>query len=298
MLLSTILQNAAPYVLAATGCLLADRAGVVNIASEGMMLFGALAAVLGAGYSGFGLVGLLAAIVVASLLAAILAIFHLHLRANLILAGLAVNLLATGGTVLVLYSLTGRTGDSSGIPQGSLPEIAIPGAEHVPVLASLSGQSIVVWLALISLPATLYLWHRTRLGLYIRAAGESESALVESGLRPNRVRWAALLLSGLLCGMAGAQLSLSTTHGFVRDMVAGRGFIALGAMYLGARTPVGTFVAASLFGVLDAVATVLQVRTNFSTQILLSIPYVAILLALFLNGQRLRRVRRGIGGVS
>jgi simple sugar transport system permease protein len=148
---------------------------------------------------------------------------------------------------------------------------------------------VLVYAALLSLPAVGWLLFRTRLGTHIRAVGESEAAVVEAGLSPRGVKWRALLLSGGFCALAGAQLSMSTTTTFVRDMTAGRGFIALGAVYLGAKHPVGTFIAAVIFGVFESLATLLQVNTTFPTELLLMLPYVATLAALIVDGQRRRR---------
>jgi simple sugar transport system permease protein len=289
MFLHDVWQNAAPYILAAMGGLITERAGVINIALEGLMLVGALAGVLVAHYTHVPLAGVLGAVAVGVAFVALLALFHLRFGADLILSGLALNLLAAGGTVYVLFAITGSTGDSSKLRSYPLGDIRIPGVDSVPLLESLSRQSVLVYAALLSLPAVGWLLYRTRLGTHIRAVGESEAAVVEAGLSPRGVKWRALLLSGGLCALAGAQLSMSTTTTFVRDMTAGRGFIALGAVYLGAKHPVGTFVAAVIFGVFESLATLLQVNTKFPTELLLMLPYVATLAALIVDGQRRRR---------
>ena len=244
MFLHDTLQNATPFILAAMAGLLCDRAGAINIALEGLMLAGALAGVVVASLVGYSYAGLLGAMAIGVVVAAILAVVALHLHANIILAGFALNLLVAGGTVYFLYATTGSVANSSGFEPEPLPQLGWSGLEDVPVLGSLSGHSIIVYLALASIPAIAWFMHRTRTGTYIRAVGENEDAVVEAGLRPRMIRWQALLMSGALCGLAGAQLSMDTTHSFVRDMTQGRGFIALGAVYLGARHPVGTGLAA------------------------------------------------------
>jgi simple sugar transport system permease protein len=289
MFLHDVWQNAAPYILAAMGGLITERAGVINIALEGLMLVGALAAVLVAHYTHVPMIGVLGAVAVGVAFVALLALFHLRFGADLILSGLALNLLAAGGTVYVLFAITGSTGDSSKLRSYPLSDIRIPGVDSIPLLESLSRQSVLVYAALLSLPAVGWLLFRTRLGTHIRAVGESEAAVVEAGLSPRGVKWRALLLSGGFCALAGAQLSMSTTTTFVRDMTAGRGFIALGAVYLGAKHPVGTFIAAVIFGVFESLATLLQVNTTFPTELLLMLPYVATLAALIVDGQRRRR---------
>jgi simple sugar transport system permease protein len=294
MFLHDLWQNAAPYVLAAMAGLITERAGVINIALEGIMLVGALAAVLIAHYTETPAAGIVGAVLAGMAFVALMAVFHLRFGADLILSGLALNLIAAGGTVYILFVITGATGDASSLRSYPLSDIRIPGVDSVPLLDSLSGQSILVYLALLSLPAVAWLLYRTRLGTHIRAVGESEAAVVEAGLSPVAIKWKALLLSGALCAMAGAQLSMSTTTTFVRDMTAGRGFIALGAVYLGAKHPLGTFIAALVFGAFESLATLLQVNTKFPTELVLMLPYLATLVALILDGQRRRRIKANL----
>jgi general nucleoside transport system permease protein len=289
MFLHDTLQNAAPFILAAMAGLLCDRAGAINIALEGLMLAGALAGVVVASVVGYSYAGLVGAMAVGVAFAAVLAVVALHLRANIILAGFALNLLIAGGTVYFLYATTGSVADSSGFEPEPLPQLGWGALDSVPVLDSLSGHSIVVYLALVSVPAIAWFLHRTRTGTYIRAVGENEAAVVEAGLRPRAIRWQALLMSGALCGLAGAQLSMDTTHSFVRDMTQGRGFIALGAVYLGARHPVGTGLAALALGAFEALATTIQVETQAPTEAVQALPYVATIVALVIAGARMRK---------
>jgi ABC-type uncharacterized transport system permease subunit len=291
MFLYDTLQNAAPFILAAMAGLLCDRAGAINIALEGLMLAGALAGVVVASLAGFSLAGLAGAMAVGVAFAALLAFVALHLRANIILAGFALNLLIAGGTVYFLYATTGAVADSSGFPSQPLPELGAGALQSVPVVSSLLGHSILVYIALASIPAVAWFLYRTRTGTYIRAVGENEAAVVEAGLRPRAIRWQALLMSGALCGLAGAQLSMDTTHSFVRDMTQGRGFIALGAVYLGARHPVGTGIAALAFGAFETLATTLQVEAEAPTELVEALPYLATIAALVIAGARLRRRR-------
>jgi len=299
MFLHDVVQNATPYILAAMGGLVALRAGVINIALEGIMLAAALTAVLVASSTAIPLIGVGAAIAAGVAFVAVLGLFHLHLKADLILAGFALNLVAAGGTVYVLYAATGSTSDASSLTAHPLSPIALPGIDAIPVLDSLSDQSVITYVALLSLPAVAWLLYRTRLGLHIRAVGESPAAVVEAGLRPRLIQWKALAICGGLAALAGVQLSMSTTTTFVRDMTAGRGFIALGAIYLGAKHPVGTFVAAIVFGVLDTLVTTLQIDASFPTDVVLMLPYVATLVALLVYARRAtRRERAALRGAE
>ena len=289
MIEGTILLNATPYLLAALGCLLTVRAGVINIAIEGFMLAGALGGVVVSGATQNPYLGAAGAAVVGTMLAAFLAFVHLHLRADIILSGLAMNLLAAGTTIVVLLALTGSTFDGSSLNSVPLPAVDLPWLADVPLLRGLAAASPLTWLALAAIPTVTWVYYNTRLGLAIRATGDNASALVEAGRSPRRYQWIALLLSGAMAGLAGAQLSMFTTSTFVRDMVQGRGFIALGAVYLGLRHPVGTAMAAIVFGFFEALSTILQTRTEYPTEVILALPYAATIIALALAGIKARR---------
>lgn len=294
MLLASTLDHATPLVLAALGCLIAVRAGVINIAIEGIMLAGAFAAAAVAATTGQPWLGLAAAAAVGVATVAVLAWSHLHLGADPVLAGIAVNLLAAGATVAGLYALTRTSDGQSSLDVAPLAPVPLPFLADVPVLGAFAAASPLTWLTLLVAPLLVWCYAHTRAGLWVRAVGDNPSAAVEAGLSPLRIRWNALLASGLLAGVAGAQLSLFTTNTFVRDMTQGRGFIALGAVYLGLRHPVGTIIAATTFGVFEALSTVIQVRTSLPTDPILALPYVATIVALAVSGVRVLRRRRGL----
>ena len=289
MIESVVLLNATPYALAALGCLISVRAGVINISIEGSMLAGALGGVMASGATHNPYLGVLGALATGASLSALLAFVHLHLKADLILAGLAINLLAAGGTVVVLLATTGSTYDGTSLNSVTLSPVSLPWLTDVPILRGLSAASPLTWVAIVTVPLITWVYYNTPLGLAIRAAGNNETALIEAGRSPLRYRWIALLLSGALAGIAGAQLSMFTTSTFVRDMVQGRGFIALGAVYLGLRHPVWTALAAVAFGIFDALSTILQTRTDYPTELILALPYAATIAALSLVGLRNRR---------
>lgn len=294
MFLASVLELATPLILAALGCLLTVRAGVVNIGLDGMMLGGAFA---GAAVSATLLgpwVGLLAAAAVGAILAMILAVAHLRFGADIILSGIAVNLLAAGGTVLALVALTRDTGTVQNIRSTPLPAVDLPFLSGIPVLDALSAASPLTWLLILGVPVFVWMYFNSRWGLWTRAVGDNPSAVVEAGISPQRVQWGALIASGVLAGLAGAQLSMFTTSTFVRDMVQGRGFIALAAVYLGLKHPVGTLFAATAFGLFEALATVLQVRTTIPTDPILALPYIVTIIALAVSGMRYLVKRGGL----
>lgn len=285
MFLETALDLATPLILAALGCLLTVRAGVVNIGIEGTMLSGAF---VGTALSvSFGpWVGLLGAAVIGLGMSALLAWSHLHLGADIILAGIAINLIAAGGTVTALFALTRGTQDQGSMRATPLPEIPLSMLDGLPVLGAVAHASPITWFMLLMLPGFIWAYFNSKQGIWMRAAGDNAPAVIEAGISPRRIQWTALLASGLLAGVAGAQLSLFTSSIFVRDMVQGRGFIALAAVYLGLKHPVGTLIAAACFGAFDALSTILQVRTTIPTDPILALPYIATMLALALSGLR------------
>lgn len=286
MFLASVLELATPLILAGLGCLLTVRAGVVNIGLDGMMLGGAF---VGAAISTTLLgpwIGLLAAGLIGALLAAVLAWAHLRFGADIILAGIAVNLLAAGGTVLALVAITRGDGSAQAIRSVPLPAVELPFLAGIPVLDALSSASPLTWLLILGVPVFVWMYFNSRWGLWTRAVGDNRAAVIEAGISPVRVQWGALLTSGALAGLAGAQLSMFITSTFVRDMVQGRGFIALAAVYLGLKHPVGTLIAATAFGAFEALATVLQVRTTIPTDPVLALPYVVTIIALAVSGVR------------
>lgn len=294
MFLASSLELATPLLLAALGCLLTVRAGVINIGIEGMMLSGAFvgAAVSVTSLGPWG--GLFFAAVIGVVLASVLAWANLRLGADIVLAGIAINLIAAGGTVTALYAVTRTSLGVGNLQSVPLPTIQLPFLEGIPVLGMFASQSPITWLTIVLIPVFIWAYFNTRAGIWIRAVGDNPPAVIEAGISPAKVQWGALLASGLLSGIAGAQMSLFTTNTFVRDMTQGRGFIALAAVYLGVRHPVGTLIAASAFGMFEALSTVLQVRTSFPTDPILALPYVVTVVALAVAGIRYLKRRGGL----
>lgn len=290
--LYTLIRISTPLILAAMGGLIADQSGAINIALEGLMLMGAFTALVFSGWSQNSAIGLVMAMVSGILLSALLALFHLHLKADIILAGIAINILALGLTSFLMFLITGIKGYSSGIAVDALPDIEIPILQSAPFFKSFSGHSIISYFSLLSVVCTYLFLYKTVLGLRLRSVGSNPSAGLASGISVIKIQWLAILISGALCGLAGAQLSISTTKLFVTGMVQGRGFIALAAVLLGGRKPLRVFLGALLFGAFDALSNTFQVLTNFPSQFIYIIPYVATLIALVVYGQQSRKARQ------
>jgi simple sugar transport system permease protein len=264
-----------PYTLAAVGATFSERGGVVNIALEGMLLGGAFAAVLGTYVSGNPWIGALAALGGGVLAALLHAIVSITFKADQIISGVALNLLAIGVTKFLLKLVFGSSSNSSRVP-GLNDTIPAPLA-HAPILGLLATNSLVVLTVLIVALAHLVLFH-TRFGLRLRAVGEHPEAADTAGLSVSGLRYAGVLISGLLAGLGGAWLAFDQ-HSFTDGMSSGRGYIALAAMIVGKWTPLGAAAACVLF----AVAETLQIRLqggHIPAQFLQMLPYLATMIAL------------------
>jgi general nucleoside transport system permease protein len=284
--LASVLRISTPLILPALGGLVSDLSGAVNIALEGIMLASAFAGVIVSAYTHSWAIGVLAGIGAGVFVAALLAFFHLYLKTDIILAGIALNIMCTGGTVFLLYVLTGDKGNSSSLASGMVPNIDIPWVQNLPFIGTLiSGQNIFVWLAFILTFLTAVLLYRTRLGVHIRAVGENATAAESVGINVLRTRLIALLLSGFLASLGGLDLSMAYLTLFQREMTSGRGFIALAAVYLGGRNPWGTLIAAVIFGLADALSNQLG-SLNIPSQLVQMIPYAATIIALVVYALR------------
>lgn len=284
-----ILRVTTPILLAALGGLISELAGVINIALEGTMLVAAFTGVVGSAYTQSAWIGMLAALVASLVFSALLAFFHIDLRADIILAGLAMNILASGGTIFVLYTLTGDKGSSSKLASLTMPYIDIPLLGEIPLIGPvINKQNVMVYVAFLLVPVVWALLYRTVLGQHIRAVGANPAAAATAGIDVRRVRYVALLLSGLLAGLGGIHMGMGYLQLFQRDMTAGRGFIALAAVYMGARHPVGTMAAALIFGAADALAAQLG-SLKIPPQWVQMIPYAATVIALAVHAVAQRR---------
>jgi simple sugar transport system permease protein len=272
------LRFAAPLTLAALGGVISERSGVVNIAMEGMMLIGAFFAVLVAAATHDIVLATLASVLCGGLIAAIHGVASIHLRANQIVSGMAINLLALGLTSFLMFRFFATNGSPSDIP--ALPDVKLPVINGIPFLGAVIGdQNIVVWLSILAVPLTWWFLFRTRLGLRIRAVGEHPRAADTLGISVFGIRYLCVILSGLLSGLGGAYLSLSVAHSFSDNMTSGAGFIALAAMIFGKWNPVGAFLACLLFGFGQSLGINLQ-GTGFPDQLVATTPYVLTVVAL------------------
>lgn len=282
----SILRVTTPIMFAAMGMVVANTAGIPNIALEGIMLIAAFVGMMMSVVTGSAWGGLLFAILCGLAAAGILAFFTLYYRANVILGGIAINSFASGGTVFALYLFCHDKGTSASVVSGVLPQIEIPLINKIPVLGEIiSGHNILTYIAVISVIAVYILLKRTSLGFHIRAVGENEHAAESVGIHVTRVKATALLISGFLASLGGAFMSMGYVSWFSRDMVAGRGWIAVAAEAMGCSHPLGTALASLLFGTADAFANAVGVL-GWPADLVRTIPYCVTLFGLILFSVR------------
>lgn len=224
--------------------------------------------------------GLIMALATAVAFAGILAFFTLYYKTNIILGGIALNSLASGGTVFFLYLVAQDKGTSVSLASKTLPNLNIPIVQSIPVIGKiLSGHNILTYISVLAVIFTWLLLKRTSLGYHIRAVGEKKEAAESVGISVVRTQAAALLLSGLMCGFGGAFMSMGYVSWFSRDMVSGRGWIALAAEAMGRQTAVGSAATSLLFGVADAVSNA-AATMGLPSDLVKTIPYFATLIGL------------------
>ncbi len=293
-LLNSLLRFTTPILLAALGGALCDRVGLFNIALEGMILVGAFAAIVGDYYTTSALGGVLAACLASGLVAAIFAVMSVTLKGDTVVLGIAINLFASGLTAYLLRGLFHVQGAFQDPRLVGLGNIQIPILKDIPVLGPLlSGQTLLVYLSLFLLAAIYVMLYHTPVGLQMRGIGEQPEAAKTLGVRVNLLRYLAVILSGIFCGLAGAQLSIGIVTLFVQDMAAGRGWIAVVAVMLGQSNPLWVFVASIFFGFANSLGYRLQ-GLGLPSQFTGMLPYVVTLLAFLLIRTRQKRRRSAL----
>jgi ABC-type uncharacterized transport system permease subunit len=288
LLVAATVRGAAPLVLAALGGLFAERSGIVDIAIEGKMLASAFAAAATAAVTGSAWVGLAAGLGAAVALALAHGVACITYQGNQVVSGMALNITVSGLTA-VLGNAWFQQGGQTPLLGGAarFVPMQLPGAAAlagVPGLGLLygeivSGHNVLVYAAALAVPVVAWLVYRTRFGLRLRAVGESPGAVDTAGVSVAGTRYRALVLSGVLCGLAGAYLSIAHNAAFIRDMSAGKGYLALAALIFGQWRPVPTLGACLLFAFADAAqarlqGTPLPLVGVVPVQLIQALPYV------------------------
>ena len=272
-------RSATPVLLTTLGAMIASRAGTNNIALEGTMLISAFVGVVVSAFTQSAWIGFLGALISGFIVSNILAYFVLKLKSNSVISGIAINMLASGGTIFVLYLITGEKGASTSLASLKLPSLTIPFLEDIPVIGTvISGHHILTYASLILVVVVWYMFKHTRLGMHIRAVGESPEAAESVGIPVQRVKYIALSLSGLLTAMAGAFLSMGYVGLFSSGMTAGRGYIALATQAIAAGNAVIGMLASLLFGFCQSLSNYLQ-SSSIPLQFVQMMPYLIIIIA-------------------
>ncbi|MBV9838991.1 MAG: ABC transporter permease [Solirubrobacterales bacterium] len=277
-LVAATLRYATPLLFGALGGLISESSGVINVGLEGMMLMGCFWGVYGADLLGSWVWGLVVASVAGGLLALIHAFFSVHLRANQIVSGFGINFLALGITGYFLEYHYGPNGTPLNISM--IPNVKIPGIQHVGFFGTAFGSAnLMTWIGIALVPALTFFLFRTRGGLRLRSVGEKPRAADTVGVSVFRIRYAAVVASGVFAALGGAYLSVGFVGSFSNDMTNGRGFIALAAMIFGKWKPWGALWACLLFGFGSAMSDrVSGVNSTLGT-LFEALPYVLTLVA-------------------
>ncbi len=280
----SIFRMATPLIFASMAALITRKAGVMCIAFEGMMLFAALGGVIGSALSQNIVVGVLVGVVFGLLISMIFAYFVLVLNANSVLTGLALNTLGSGGTVFVLYVISGDKGASTSLSSLSVPSIEIPIINNIPVLGDiLSNHNLLTYLAFITVVIVFILMNKSSLGLRIRSVGENPDAAESVGINVIKTRFLALMIAGVIASFGGIYMSMGYLPFFTRDMLAGRGFMAIAAQNLGGGNVVPTMLSTFLFGAAESFSNIMQ-SLRMPAELMQTLPYVITLIALFFVG--------------
>ena len=295
-----ILRITAPILFATLGAVVGEKAGVSNIGLEGIMMMSALFGSLTSYWTGSWFVGLLVALVVGVLEALLMGFFAFNLKTDIILTGIAVNMIGSGGTLFLVKVITNIT---EGKPLASttslitavnqIPSWNIPLIKDIPVVGDvLSGHSILTYIAFLLVFLTWVLLYKTPLGLNIRSVGENPNAAASVGVSVLKVKYIAIGFSGLMAGFGGAFMSMYYAMGWSLDMVAGRGFIALAAQAMGGGEPLGSMLSALVFGFAQALSIKVSSK-GIDSNLVTPIPYLVTILGLVVFALVLRsRVKR------
>ena len=299
LVLDSTLRLSAPLILAALAGLFSERSGLIDIGLEGKMLGAAFAAASTAAFTGSPWAGLAAGILASVLLALLHGYACITHRGNQVVSGVALNILVSGLSAVLGIAWFAEGGRTPQLPgEARFLPFEWPGAEalrEVPVVGALysellSGHNLIVYLAFLAVPAVAFVLYRTRFGLRLRAAGENPQSVDTAGIGVPGMRYRAVLCTGVACGLAGTYLSLAQSAGFIRDMTAGKGYIALAALIFGKWRPVPAMLACLLFAFLEAVAIRLQGAEipgigEVPVQLVHALPYVltVVLLAGFIG---------------
>ena len=287
-LLQQTLRSATPVVLAAMGGLFTEHAGLMNIGMDGMMLMGAFCAVVCSFFFASAAMGVLGAIIIGILVGLFFGLFVIRLKSDEFIIGVALNLFADALTIFLLRTIFKASGSFTSTSLVGLPDVKIPLLCDIPFIGEVFGKhSLLVYVSWIMVAVSYVIIYKTPFGFRLRAAGEMPDSLKSLGKSPVFMKYAASVICGIMCGLAGAHLSLGYLTMFSEGMSAERGFIAFACIIFGMANPPKVFLAVLLFGFMDALGLMLQ-NYNVSSYLTSMIPYLATVFVLIVAALRER----------
>ena len=274
------LQVFVPIALAAIAGTISERSGVINLGLEGMMLMGAFVSAFGSFVTGSPYVGLMIAIVACLFMGLLHGVFCIKLKAHQSVVGVGINIFSAGLTAVFLKLIWGNEGMSPIV--NTIPNITIPVLNKIPFIrAFFNNQSVFLYITLIIGIVSYIIIYKTKIGLRLRAIGDNPHSAQTAGINVNKYRYTAVIISAIIAGLGGAYLSISLNNLFVKDMVAGRGFMGLAANIFGGWHPIGALISSFIFSLAQALRFNLT-ELNIPNQFIEMIPYAITLLVLIL----------------
>lgn len=276
-------RSATPIIFAALCAAITQQANILNIGTEGIMLVGAFTAVGVSYLTGSWLLGIAAAMIAGAMIAMIMAVGHIKYNSEICAIGMGINMFAIAITKFLLNVIFKTNGSFSDPKIKAIPRLHLPFLDNVPVLGDLlNNWSITEWFAIVLIIVLYFFFYKTVWGLRLRAVGQFPEAAKTAGIKVNAVKYQAMLISGLIGGLAGAHLSLGYSTQFIENMTNNRGFMGVAAMYFGGANPILTALGCLLFGFADSIGARLQAY-GIPSQFVLMMPYIVTVAVLALS---------------
>lgn len=290
----TIIRVMTPILFAGLACMTFTKGGIDSIGIEGIMLLCAMSGSVGSYLTGSALGGVVIAVAVGILTAFLFGYVTLQLKSVEILSGIAINTLASGLTIFVIYYFAGEKGSTQSLMSPTIPNINILVLQSIPVFGPIiSGHNLLTYVAIVLTFALAFLFYKTPLGLRIRSVGENPHAASSVGISVMKYKYITLAIAGALAGLGGAFMSMGYVSFFSKEMIAGRGWIGMAAEAMGRGNPFGIFASSCLFGLADSMATRLQML-KFPAQLVQTLPYVITIIAISVYSYRKSKMLKKI----
>ncbi len=274
----TVFKATTPVLFATLGAVIASRAGILNLGMEGCMTVSALAGVLLSGFTGNLFLGLLGGWMMGVAFTMFLSYCIIHMKANAVITGVALNLAASGGSTMLLFAVTGDKTTSNSLASLYFPNIDIPIIKSIPILSGVfSGHNVLTYVSFMVAIVIYILLKKTKFGFKVRSVGEAPEAAESVGIKVNKVRYQALFISGSLTSLGGCYLSMGYIHQFTSGMVSGRGYIALATNAIASGNALLGMLSSLLYGFGSSIAIYLQLE-NIDSYLVNLVPYALIII--------------------